>query len=553
MIFGTNGIERMRILSDGRIGIGTSSPFGALTLYGSSQILNGFSKEIVFGKGGATKGLAAIAATDSGTYGGGLAFFTKPSNSMDDFPANIVQAMTIDPSGKVGIGTSSPISLLSNAPSGNNFVASNSAIQSTTGISWLTNNAGYNTSLYNSNNVVGSNGLQVKVANNSNQTYALEVGQNTTQTGISTPLFNVLGNGYVGVGTNAPVSSLANTATAIQGSNSTNAFNGGLTWSTPGTGFVGSFYSQPSTGNGLQVKIAGNTSSNNALEVSTGATQSGTTTPLFNVLGNGNVGVGTSAPSGVFEIATTSGLSSIIKRYGNSNQAAANLILQKTYGTTATTHGTGITNGDYVGRILFSASNGSSYLTNGTDIVGYAAGTQSATNNGGGIFFRTVPQNSVLQSVERMRIDENGNIGIGTSTPTAQLHTTGTVLFAGAGTPGAGKVLTSDASGNATWQNAVGSTTVTNQTTDFTLSSSDNAGFIVVNSTGLVKVTVPSTLSAGFYCQIIQQGVGQVQVVGSTGVTMNTALGLYSRAQGSSIGIMMATSSTGFVSGDTAF
>ncbi len=42
-------------------------------------------------------------------------------------------------------------------------------------------------------------------------------------------------------------------------------------------------------------------------------------------------------------------------------------------------------------------------------------------------------------------------------------------------------------------------------------------------------------------------------MVGSTGVTMNTALGLYSRAQGSSIGIMMATSSTGFVSGDTAF
>jgi hypothetical protein len=50
--------------------------------------------------------------------------------------------------------------------------------------------------------------------------------------------------------------------------------------------------------------------------------------------------------------------------------------------------------------------------------------------------------------------DANANIGIGTGTPTAQLHTTGSVRFGGAGTPALGKVLTSDASGNATWQTA---------------------------------------------------------------------------------------------------
>lgn len=151
------------------------------------------------------------------------------------------------------------------------------------------------------------------------------------------------------------------------------------------------------------------------------------------------VGIGTSVPTGQFEIATSNGLSSIIKRFGNTSQSAANLILQKTYGTDATSHGAGIISGDYIGRILFSASNGTSYLTNGTDIVGYAAGIQSATNNGGGIFFRTVPQNSVAQSVERMRIDENGNIGIGTSTPVSKLEVNGsatntTAFNAAAGT-----------------------------------------------------------------------------------------------------------------------
>jgi len=48
--------------------------------------------------------------------------------------------------------------------------------------------------------------------------------------------------------------------------------------------------------------------------------------------------------------------------------------------------------------------------------------------------------------------NDNTNIGIGTATPTAQLHTSGSVKFEGAGTPGEGKVLTSDASGNATWK-----------------------------------------------------------------------------------------------------
>jgi hypothetical protein len=359
-------------------------------------------------------------------------------------------------------------------------------------------------------------------------------------------------NGYVGIGTTAPISSFSNTSTAIQGSNSTNAYNGGLTWSTPGTGFAASFYSQPTSGNGLQIKIAGNTSSNNALEVSSGATSTGSLTPLFNVLGNGNVGVGTNTPLGAFEVATTNGLSALIRRGGTSFQTPANLILQKTSGANAATHGA-VVNGDFVGRILFSASNGSSYLTNGTDIVGYAAGTQSATNNGGGIFFRTVPQNSVLQSVERMRIDENGNIGIGTNGPTAQLHTTGSVRLAGAGAPGTGKVLTSDASGNATWQPVNFATAVSNKTADFTLTASDSGSVIVVNSATTVTVTVPSTFSAGFYCQIIQSGAGQVNVVGSGGITITSALGNYSRTTGSSIGIMIINSTNAFLSGDTAF
>jgi hypothetical protein len=146
-------------------------------------------------------------------------------------------------------------------------------------------------------------------------------------------------------------------------------------------------------------------------------------------------------------------------------------------------------------------------------------------------------------------IDESQRIGIGTSSPAAQLHTTGTVRFAGAGTPAIGKVLTSDASGNATWQ----STAISTKTAAYTLTANDYGSVIVFNSSTNVVLTVPSTLSAGFYCQVVQQGTGQVSVIGASGVTVTSALGTLSRTTGSSIGILLSTPTNAFLSGDTSF
>jgi len=441
-------------------------------------------------------------------------------------------------SGNVGIGISSPATFLHvQGPTAVQAVNASASMfrmsrPSQGGVKW-DNIAQFNLGThYDSGNAVDAKSrLDLALTNGAD---------NTTLTTTMT----WLANGNIGIGTTAPTSLLhlvtPSTARMLFEATDSAAGQASIDLKVGGTNQWWRMIGQGSS-NGGRFDIWNQNLNSNALSI---------------LPTNNNVGIGTLSPTAQFEVAASTGLGVTIKRYGNTTLTGANLILQKTYGTSATSHGAGIVNGDYVGRILFSASNGTSYLTNGTDIVGYASGTQSTSNNGGGIFFRTVPQNSIAQSVERMRIDHNGNIGIGdfsATAPAAQLHTTGSVRLAGAGTPGAGKVLTSDATGNATWQPVNFATAVANQTADFTLTAADSGSVIVVNSASPVTVTVPSTFSAGFYCQIIQSGAGQVNVVGSGGITITSALGNKSRAMGSSIGIMVTNSTTAFLSGDTAF
>jgi hypothetical protein len=61
--------------------------------------------------------------------------------------------------------------------------------------------------------------------------------------------------------------------------------------------------------------------------------------------------------------------------------------------------------------------------------------------------------NDVSGSDSSFIVTTAGKIGIGTTSPTAKLDVSGTVKIAD-GTQGSGKVLTSDASGNASWQTA---------------------------------------------------------------------------------------------------
>ncbi|MBK8144442.1 MAG: tail fiber domain-containing protein [Bacteroidetes bacterium] len=104
---------------------------------------------------------------------------------------------------------------------------------------------------------------------------------------------------------------------------------------------------------------------------------------------------------------------------------------------------------------------------------------------------------TAVTSNELMRIQGNGNVGIGTASPVAKLDVAGQIKISG-GSPGAGKVLTSDAAGLATWATpaagGISGSGTANRVARFITPSSIGNGIIFDNGTnvGLEGNTAPN-------------------------------------------------------------
>ncbi|RYY67089.1 MAG: hypothetical protein EOO13_14995, partial [Chitinophagaceae bacterium] len=101
-----------------------------------------------------------------------------------------------------------------------------------------------------------------------------------------------------------------------------------------------------------------------------------------------------------------------------------------------------------------SAASGSNvktglYFKTGNSYSGSVATIGTSATHRLGLF--TFGGSSPSALLERVTVLDNGRVGINNTEPTAQLDVQGTVKISN-GTQGAGKVLTSDASGNASWQ-----------------------------------------------------------------------------------------------------
>jgi hypothetical protein len=101
------------------------------------------------------------------------------------------------------------------------------------------------------------------------------------------------------------------------------------------------------------------------------------------------------------------------------------------------------------------------------------------------------------------------------------------------------------------WIQISGGLVIESRSAGFTLTAADNNKLFFINSASTVTVTVPS-LPIGFSCQLIQVGAGTVTFAPSS-TTLNSASGLSTRATNSVIGLVMNSTTTGYVFGDTIY
>ncbi|MDF2553196.1 MAG: hypothetical protein K0R77_2471, partial [Chryseobacterium sp.] len=181
---------------------------------------------------------------------------------------------------------------------------------------------------------------------------------------------------------------------------------------------------------------------------------SGTTKNAVVVLNNGNVGIGTNAPGRPLEIerATTVGPNSgimLTEYVGAVGDKGAQINLRSSRGSKGGEQP--LQNGDVIASYLFDYYSPTGFTNgDGSKIMSNYLG--DGTNRRNDLRFFTTASTT---AAEKMRLDPDGNLGIGTGSPTNKLHVTNPT--AGAvrivdGTQQAGRVLTSDANGVGTWQ-----------------------------------------------------------------------------------------------------
>jgi len=288
----TSPSTKVNILSNGNVGIGTTSPRGLLQLYGAEVA----AYKTYTGQGNTGGGDTIINAyrldgssaylrvtdivalgDDTNNRGSSIRLMTTNTSGVTS------AAITINASGSVGMGTTSPLKILHIAQGGNN-----------NGILWTDDAAGnYRNEINNSYNgsTAASNLMTFKVSN------ATTTGQTTVMT--------LNGGGYVGIGTTSP-------DWLFKIEKNTAATGGGLypamVINNPNAAGYSALYFFNNTTNcgGLEYSNA----STNLLLNSLGALifQTNSSNEKMRITSGGNVGIGTTSPAKPLSVKTSGGI-----------------------------------------------------------------------------------------------------------------------------------------------------------------------------------------------------------------------------------------------------
>jgi hypothetical protein len=431
----TGGSERIRVDSDGDLGIGTTSPTSRLTVRadaatGPNTIIRVENRSVSAGATTQNIRIEGILDYNNGTSdasAGAIVFgkdgtYTTSTANIDSYLAletvlnnTSTERFRITSSGNVGIGTTSPGAKL--------HVVSETAGNPTLG----TGSGGLFLSSDN-----GWYGLYAGINGSTGNTW-LQAMRNDAATAYDI-LLNPVG-GRVGIGTTGPSHQLD----VVSASTSVAEFSGpaNATVEFKGSGFVegkiqcGGELIVGSTNNYPVAFVANNTerarlTSDGKLLVGTSSARS----------------IGTQS-WGIQQEGTTFTNTGVSTVRNSADAFGSYFVFGKSRGT-AVGANTIVANGDELGRILFSGADG-------TDVDSFASwiscevdGTPGANDMPGRLVFSTTTDGAASPT-ERMRITSAGNVGIGTSSPSTTLDVSGTLRVTGAATLAGGGTSTTSA------------------------------------------------------------------------------------------------------------
>ena len=349
------------------------------------------------------------------------------------------------------------------------FVGTNAGKGNTTGTqnTFIGLNSGFN-------NATGANNTFLGYYTGFNTT-----GSGNTFLGNNSGVVNTTGSGntFIGAAADATVNNLTNAA-AFGNNAKVSVSNGfvlgnaaslvGIGLSSPGfplnfqstLGDKVSFYGNSGAhyGIGIQAALMQIHTAAWSDDIAFGYGSSSAFSERMRIKGTGKVGIGTSNPGSLYgtallELADSTGSNrDVIMRSTNNTNYHQVLAFIRTRGTYSAP--AAVQQNDNLGRFTGMGYDGT-VAQAAAEIQFHVDSVPGANSMPGNMTFHTTPPNTGSVCQERMRIDRNGNIGVGTASPTTKLHVNGGFRLSD-GTEGAGKILTSDATGKATWQSANG-------------------------------------------------------------------------------------------------